>query len=67
MMRHTAIGTLTELPLVVQADDNAPHRHDRPSWSSIGRQVLPEGDGWASLGIGTTGGAAARPAGDGRG
>ena len=54
-----AIGMLTGLPLAAQADDNTPQRHDRLSWSSIGRQVLPKGDGWASLGTGTTGGAAA--------
>src|ERR687894_3006446 len=52
-----AIGTLTALPVVASADDHK--KHDRPSRSSIARQTLPEGDGWASLGSGTTGGAAA--------
>jgi pectate lyase len=53
-----AIG-LTGFPVAAQADDHTPHKQDRPSWSSIGRQVLPKGDGWASVGTGTTGGAAA--------
>ena len=52
-----AIGTLTALPVVASADDHK--KHDRPSRSSIARQTLPEGDGWASLGDGTSGGAAA--------
>ena len=53
-----AIGMIG-LPLAAEADENAPHGNDRRSWSSIGRQVLPKGDGWASVGTGTTGGAAA--------
>ncbi|MEU7841011.1 polysaccharide lyase family 1 protein [Micromonospora sp. NPDC049114] len=36
---------------------------DRLSWSArhLGRQALPERDGWAAEGIGTTGGSAATP------
>src|SRR3954452_22598891 len=54
-----AVGMVTGLPLAAQADDHASRGHDRPSESSIARQVLPAGDGWASAGTGTTGGAAA--------
>jgi pectate lyase len=55
----TAVGTLTGVPVAAQADDHSPGKHDRVSRSSIARQTLPERDGWASLGTGTTGGAAA--------
>ena len=55
----TAIGTLSGLPVAAQADDHALGERDPRSWSSIARQTLPTGDGWASLGSGTTGGAAA--------
>ncbi|MET8255072.1 polysaccharide lyase family 1 protein [Micromonospora sp. NPDC005197] len=36
---------------------------DRLSWSArhLGRQALPERDGWAAEGVGTTGGSAAQP------
>jgi pectate lyase len=54
-----AMVALTGLPPTAQADDDTAEKHGRPSWTSIGRQVLPKGDGWASLGPGTTGGAAA--------
>src|SRR4051794_5310366 len=54
-----AMGMVTGPPLAAQADDHASHGHDRPSATSIARQVLPAGDGWASATTGTTGGAAA--------
>jgi pectate lyase len=54
-----AVGMVTGPPLAAQADDHASRGHDRPSASSIARQVLPAGDGWASATTGTTGGAAA--------
>jgi pectate lyase len=53
-----AVVALTGLPPAAQADDAA-QRSGPPSRSAIGRQVLPKNDGWASLGSGTTGGAAA--------
>ena len=51
-----AVG-LIGLPPAAEADQNAPRGDHR--LSRIARQVLPEGDGWASVGPGTTGGAMA--------
>lgn len=50
---------VTGLPLTARADDHPGRGHDHPHARSVARQVLPPGDGWASAGTGTTGGAAA--------
>jgi pectate lyase len=63
--RANAVATAAVLamvagsPLAAQADHHAARGHDRPRPGSTARQVLPAGDGWASAGTGTTGGAAA--------
>lgn len=55
-----ALGPLTALPLAAQAEDTrTTTASDHANRSSIRRQVLPAGDGWASEGTGTTGGASA--------
>jgi pectate lyase len=53
------LGVVAALPPAALAHDHAPGGHDRRGPSSTARQVLPRGDGWASAGTGTTGGAAA--------
>jgi pectate lyase len=53
-------GTLMAAPA---SADRTTTGHDGPSWLArlVARQPLPAGDGWGSVGAGTTGGGAAGP------
>ncbi|MET7876424.1 polysaccharide lyase family 1 protein [Micromonospora profundi] len=65
MRRTLAVATL--ITLMLGAAPTAPalaaDRPDRLSWAArhLGRQSLPERDGWAAEGAGTTGGSTAAP------
>ncbi|MFI5924627.1 polysaccharide lyase family 1 protein [Micromonospora sp. NPDC051543] len=60
-MRRTLAGATVTALLLVAAPASAATRPDPLPWSAhqLGRQTLPDRDGWAAAGPGTTGGAAA--------
>ncbi|MBT2450793.1 pectate lyase [Streptomyces sp. ISL-43] len=58
-MRHTRIWAVGAAALVLSVTGPASAAHAGPAAPDLARQVLPAGDGWASDGTGTNGGAAA--------
>ncbi|MEU6882142.1 pectate lyase [Streptomyces sp. NPDC046712] len=58
-MRHTRLWAVGATALVLSVTGPTAAAHARPAGPDPARQTLPAGDGWASDGTGTRGGAAA--------